>query len=115
MIREPPLITPVAALRGAHYSPDDGSGTRRQSAPTWPSYPPDGTVSGPVWSFQSRIADWFGMVLCDNQSYPEGNPVCTKNSDSNIQVPPQANHAGTAYLEVQFYPPGDPPFISNIS
>jgi hypothetical protein len=104
------------ALNFISHSPGSGSSSKYvMHLPKEPTYPPDGTVSGPVWSFQTRIADWFGMVLCDNQSYPEGSPVCTKNSDTNIQVPPQADHAGTAYLEVQFYPPGDPPFISNIS
>jgi hypothetical protein len=95
-----------------------GSGNSAKYKTTLPVDPPgqpDGTTSGPVYTFQQRIADWFGMVMCDTESYPEGSNTCTPDSDSNIQVPPQPNHAGAAYMELQFYPPGDPPFVTNIS
>jgi hypothetical protein len=52
------------------------------------------------------------MVMCDNQSYPEGTKVCRPDSDSNIQVPPRPDHAGAAYEELQLYPPGFAPAIS---
>jgi hypothetical protein len=54
------------------------------------------------------------MALCDNQSAPEYTHVpCTPNSDTNIfdgTNPAGADyigkHPGTAFLELQFYPPG---------
>jgi len=61
-----------------------------------------------IQNFQNYIAFWFSMALCDVQSYPQGN--CTPNSDAN-----NPNEAGSAFLEMQFYPPGFAPFISAIS
>jgi hypothetical protein len=75
----------------------------------------NGAVAGPVWDYQTLIAPWFSMVLCDTQSFPEANRTCTPASDSNIQVPPRPDHAGAAFMEVQLYPPGYSPFISRIS
>jgi len=81
--------------------------------PTDPSaYPnPDGT--GAVWNFELRPAFWFGMAMCDNESAPEYTKTCKAASDSNIatSLDPNAKdyigkHAGAAYLEMQFYPPG---------
>jgi hypothetical protein len=59
-------------------------------------------------SFQNEVAYWFSMALCDPGSYPQ--KPCTPNSDSN-----NPNEAGSAFLEMQFYPPGFSPFISAIS
>ena len=83
-----------------------GSESYQVKLPVEPSSKPNGSFTGPVWTFQNDVTFWFGMVLCDNESYPEGTTVCTPNSDSNIQVPPGPDHAGAAFLEVQFYPPG---------
>ena len=51
--------------------------------------------------------------MCDTDSFPETTKVCVPDSDTNI-VPrtPTADHAGTAYMELQFYPPGYSPQIS---
>src|SRR5207247_1679744 len=57
-------------------------------------------------------AIWFGLTMCDNESYPEGTKVCKPDSNSNIQVPPRPDHAGAAFTELQFYPPGYAPAIS---
>ena len=47
------------------------------------------------------------MALCDTQSYPEQVSTCTPDSDSNIVDPAVSpNHPGTAFMELQFYPPG---------
>jgi len=55
------------------------------------------------------------MALCDTQSAPSPNKngICIPNSDSNIRDNSNPNspgyigkHAGTAFLELQFYPPG---------
>jgi len=71
--------------------------------------------TGGTYNFQLHNAFWFAMALCDTQSYPnpDKNGVCNPNSDSNIAVSTNSNspdyvgkHAGTALLELQFYPPG---------
>jgi hypothetical protein len=99
------------------YSTQPGSSTAAQWHVTLPVDPPGApstSFGGPVSEFQLTVAPWFGMTLCDDESYPEGNPVCT-TTDANIQVPPQPNHAGAAFVELQLYPPGYPPFIQKIS
>jgi hypothetical protein len=53
--------------------------------------------------FELTPAPWFGMSLCDPNSYPQRK--CTPNSDTN------APHGafpggGAAFMEMQFYPPG---------
>ncbi len=57
-------------------------------------------------------APWFGLPMCDPKSYPQ-NP-CTPDSDSNIgaNVP---NAAGSAFMELQFYPPGFAPLAESVS
>ena len=59
-------------------------------------------------SYQNYIAFWLGLALCDPNSFPNG--PCIPDSDANI-----AAQAGSAFLEMQFYPPGWPPFITQIS
>jgi hypothetical protein len=83
--------------------------------PTEPAAKPNGSYSGPVWTYQLSIAPWFGMVMCDTQSWPEGGADCPADSDANIQVPPAPDHAGAAYMELQLYPPGYKSFINKIS
>ena len=63
-------------------------------------------------TFENQIAFWFSLALCDPNSYPQ--QPCTPDSDKNsgAQVP---TAAGSAFLEMQFYPPGFSPFISQIS
>src|SRR5439155_18159113 len=63
-------------------------------------------------TFENQIAFWFSMALCDPNSFPQ-NP-CVPDSDKNTgSFTP--NDAGSAFLEMQFYPPGFSPFISQIS
>ena len=57
-------------------------------------------------TFENEIAFWFGLVLCDEQSYPL-NP-CMPDSDANPSGPGNRHAAGSAFLEMQFYPPGLP-------
>jgi hypothetical protein len=61
-------------------------------------------------SFENYLAFWFGLALCDPNSgfLPRG--PCIPNSDANNSLT-----AGSAFLEMQFYPPGFPPFITQIS
>src|ERR1700693_1773988 len=69
---------------------------------------------GQSFNFQLQPALCFGMAMGDDQSYPErifnglGGP-CTDASDTNITNNAGAglaSHAGSAFMEMQFYPPG---------
>lgn len=108
------------------YSDTPGSGNNAAYRMVVPRDPPilptqDGT--GGTFNFQDRIAFWYGMDLCDNQSAPEfTHDPCTPNSDANIfdgADPARADyigrHPGTAFLELQFYPPGWVSFEKAIS
>ena len=97
------------------FSNTPGSGNSmsyQMVLPKDPAGPASGTFSGPVHEFQLTPAIWFGLTMCDNESYPEGTKVCKPDSNSNIQVPPRPDHAGAAFTELQFYPPGYAPAIS---
>src|SRR4029077_12007020 len=74
---------------------------------------PSGTGGPTVWNFQLHTAFWMGMALCDTESYPEYIHNCNPNSDENIFDDPNPKskkyigpHPGTAFLELQLYPPG---------
>src|SRR5579859_874003 len=91
------------------YSNQPGSGNQM----TWQlTLPKDPTTlptqgGGGTFNFQLHPAFWFGMALCDTQSYPEQVSTCTPDSDSNIVDPTVSpNHPGTAFVELQFYSPG---------
>jgi hypothetical protein len=103
---------------GVHfYSHLPGSGNRARWLLTVPRDPPPSSDPGAhVYSFENHIAFWLGMSLCASQSYPEQLSTCRPDSDSNIVDPKDSpEHAGSAYLELQFYPPGYAPFPSGIS
>jgi hypothetical protein len=108
------------------FSNRPGSGndvTWTETLGTDPAAPP--TVSSPgndvTHQFELTIAPWFSMAVCDPNSYPY-NP-CTPRSDANAPTCPgprvaNANcfaGAGDALVEMQFYPPGMPPFADAIS
>jgi len=68
--------------------------------------------------FELSPAPWFSMALCDPNSYPQTS--CTPKSDSNAPTCHNANctsgnGGGSAFMEMQFYPPGNPPFIDSQS
>jgi hypothetical protein len=69
--------------------------------------------------FELSPAPWFSMSLCDPNSYPQ--TPCTPNSDSNAPTcfGPNCTTAvsggGSAFLEMQLYPPNQPPFADNES
>jgi hypothetical protein len=90
------------------YSNKPGSGNKMQYQLTLPKDPKGTSVTpGKSWNFQLHIAFWFGMAMCDTQSYPEQLTTCKPDSDSNIVDPAKSpNHPGTAFMELQFYPPG---------
>ena len=71
------------------------------------------TASGSVTHYNElSIAPWFGLPMCDPNSYPQ-NP-CKPDSDTNTGSG-LATDAGSAFMELQFYPPGLTPFADNVS
>ena len=58
-------------------------------------------------------APWFGLPICDPNSYPL-NP-CTPDSDTNSGAINDPNAAGSAFMELQFYPPGYAPWLDGPS
>jgi hypothetical protein len=72
------------------------------------------TGNGSVTDYgQLSVAPWFGLPLCDSASFPQ-NP-CAADSDSNLGAIGNPADAGSAFMELQFYPPGYTPFIDNES
>ena len=59
-------------------------------------------------TFENYPAFWFAMAMCDVNSFPNG--ACIPDSDQNTPF-----LAGSAFMELQFYPPGFPPWITQIS
>jgi hypothetical protein len=105
------------------YSNTAGSGNNDLYTLDLPKDPPTLPVqdgSGGTFNFQLHPAFWFGMAMCDDQSAP--NPggssfgatiPCTPDSDANTfnssdPASPSyiGRHPGTAFMEMQFYPPG---------
>ncbi|HET9849261.1 MAG TPA: hypothetical protein VFR68_11970 [Candidatus Dormibacteraeota bacterium] len=98
------------------YSNQPGSGNRMQYNVTLPVEPKGPFSDSKGYSQETSPAFWFGMAMCDTQSYPESSSVCTPDSDSNIVDPTQTKHApGVAYMELQFYPPGFAPQFAGFS
>jgi hypothetical protein len=81
---------------------------------TDPAASPTTTTPGSDVShwFELTPAFWFSMALCDPWSYPQ--MPCTPQSDSNA---PNGSYpgGGSAFLELQFYPPGFAPFVDAVS
>ncbi len=111
------------------YSSTAGSGNTMAYHLTLPKDPPtlptqDGT--GGTFNFQLHPTFWFGMAICNDQSAPNPggsavgpNVACRPDSDANIynsSDPSKSRyiglHPGTAFMEMQFYPPGWAPFSS---
>ena len=91
------------------YSDQPGSGNQMRYHLTLPTDPPptDPMTRGRSYNFELHPAFWFGMAMCDTQSYPEQMSRCTPDSDTNIVDPAVSpRHPGTAFMEMQFYPPG---------
>ncbi|PYP92742.1 MAG: hypothetical protein DMG65_02800 [Candidatus Angelobacter sp. Gp1-AA117] len=98
------------------YSNRAGAGNNavyHVTLPTDPILSPRQDGRGGTFNFQLHTALWFGMVLCDTQSYPNFTNTCVPDTDANIFDNPDPNapdfighHPGSAFLELQFYPPG---------
>ena len=69
--------------------------------------------------FELSPAPWFSMALCDPNSYP--GTSCTAESDSNAPTCDGVNcgattqGGGSAFMEMQLYPPGNAPFVDSES
>ena len=68
--------------------------------------------------FELTPAPWFSMALCDPNSFPQ--TACTPESDSNAPAclgPDCTTNlgGGSAFMEMRFYPPGNPPFADSES
>jgi hypothetical protein len=103
-----------------------GSGnnvTFTETLGTDPSAPPTDKTPGSDTShwFQLTPAPWMSMAICDSNSYPQ--LPCTAESDANAPActdafncnPNSYPGAGGALLEMQFYPPGNPPWVDSES
>jgi hypothetical protein len=91
------------------YSDVAGAGNHMTYSLRLPRDPSPANPNTPGKSYQFELngALWLGLALCATQSYPEQVSTCTPDSDSNIVDPAVSpNHPGTAFLELQFYPPG---------
>src|SRR6478736_3728270 len=108
------------------YSDTPGSGNSnlyRLKVPSDPKVLPNQAGTAGTWNFQLHPAFWLGMALCDNQSAPEfTHDSCVPDTDTNIfdgtvETAPDyiGKHPGTAFLEVQFYPPGWAPWPPGVS
>ena len=91
------------------YSNVPGAGNRMSYSIRLPHDP--STINpnkpGKSYEFELNGTFWLGMALCATQSYPNTVSTCTPDSDSNIVDPSVSpDHPGTAFLELQFYPPG---------
>jgi hypothetical protein len=89
------------------YSNVPGSGNHMSYSIQLPRDPSPANPAGKSYEFELDGSIWLGMALCATQSYPEQVSTCTPDSDSNIVDPAASpDHPGTAFLELQFYPPG---------
>ena len=86
------------------YSSRPGSGANLTTTLRLPKDPSHANPGGKSYNFQLHPAFWFGLAMCDTFSYPLVRSDCADASDTNIQ--PLKRHPGTAFLELQFYPPG---------
>src|SRR6266852_4488029 len=82
------------------YSNRPGSGNQMRYTLTLPSDPaPTPLTRGKSFNFQLHPAFWFGMAMCDTQSYPELLSTCTPDSDKHIVDPAVSpRHPGTAFM-----------------
>jgi hypothetical protein len=98
------------------YSNWPGSGNSslyHLTLPTDPTTPPAQNGSGGTWNFMLHPAFWLGMAMCDDQSAPSPGKWCPPGNPSNIHTSTNPNSPkyigntpGTAFMEMQFYPPG---------
>jgi len=105
-------------------SSNPGSGdnvTWSETLPRDPSAAPTVKTPGSDVShfFELSVAPWFSMAMCDPNSYPQAG--CTPQSEANAPTCVGVNvtncfaGGGSAFMEMQFYPPGFAPFADSVS
>jgi hypothetical protein len=95
----------------SHKAGSGNTMTYFMKLPVDPSKAP--TANSSVTKYgELSIAPWFGLPICDPNSYPQ-NP-CTPDSDTNTGLGAPTD-AGSAFSEMQLYPPGFAPFTDNVS
>lgn len=89
------------------WSDRPGSGNRMRYTMTLPKDPSASNPNAPGKSYDFELGStlWFGLSMCDTQSYPEQVHTCKPDSDSNIQSD-LTKYPGGAFTELQFYSPG---------
>jgi hypothetical protein len=89
------------------YSHKPGSANRARYTLTLPRDPSAANPNAPGKSYDFELGStiWFGMSMCDTQSYPEQVDTCKPDSDSNF-THNLAKYPGGAFTELQFYSPG---------
>jgi hypothetical protein len=102
-----------AVLFSSARTGSGNSNTWRLQLPHEAPVMPTQEGTGGTWGFQQRVAFWFGMAMCETQSYPNPGAPCPADSDTNIKdssdpTSPDwiGSHAGSGFMELQFYPPG---------
>src|ERR1051326_6105784 len=98
------------------YSNRPGAGNNNSyllQLPKDPPAAPNQAGTAGTDNFQLHPAFWFGLAMCDSQSAPNFTNQCTPDTDANIfddanPASPKyiGRHPGTAFMEMQFYPPG---------
>jgi len=98
------------------YSNVAGAGNSAIYNFTLPKDPPklpNQAGTGGTFNFQLHPTFWFGMAVCDTQSFPEFTQTCNPDTDANIFDNSDSNasdyigkHPGAGFVEMQFYPPG---------
>src|SRR5258706_8413578 len=71
------------------YSNTPGAGSHVRYQLTIPTEPAGLFSQTNGYDFELHPAFWFGMAMCDTQSYPEQSSECAPGSDSNIGNPAQ--------------------------
>jgi len=93
-----------------------GSGNQMRYSGILPKDPaPTNAPGAHSYNFQLYAAFWFGMAMCDTQSYPNTVKSCVPDSDANIAKAGSPFHPGTAFMELQFYPPGWVQWFNGVS
>ena len=89
------------------FSDRPGSGNRMRYTLTLPRDPSPSEANNPNKSYDFELGStiWFGLSMCDTQSYPEQVATCTPDSDSN-HTSDLTKAPGAAFTELQFYSPG---------
>ena len=96
-----PSVKFISSAAGSAYQMNYG-----MQLPVDPSKTPTSTGSVTKYAELSP-APWFGLPICDPNSNPQN--ACTPLSDSNTGSG-LSTDAGSAFMELQFYPPGFTPF-----